>query len=447
MRRVSLFILALGLVSTAALLARPDKSQTLTPVAEPKFVVSLEAKNPWTSLTPNTAAGQFQFAVVSDRTGGHRAGVFSKAVQQINLLQPEFVMSVGDLIEGQSTAKGNIAEWDEFDGYVKQFAMPFFYCPGNHDAASTVKEKVYRERFGRDYYHFLYQNCLFIVLNSNGIDGVDAKGKPKYVWHKISEEQQKWLAGVLADNANVRWTFLFLHHPVWTKNNPKATGWPECERLLSGRKYNVFCGHVHNFRVYPRNGTNYYQLATTGGGSANRGIEYGEFDQCAWVTMKDSGPVIAHILLNGVLTHDLSPIESEETGVFKEPAPGSLAEVYGRVTLDGQPMPVGMQIIFTEIVANPEPDPSKPGQFKPGYSGNARLDADGNYVVHATRGARGLKPGRYAVSFTPARTLIDSGAKPVNPVPEAFHSAARTPLQITVCAGQRNQHDFALRSN
>src|SRR6476619_5408301 len=100
MRRVLLLVTALGFVTAAALisLARTDKSGD-APAADAKFVVQAEAKNPWTSLTPNTTADQFQFAIVSDRTGGHRAGVFSKAVQQVNLLQPEFVMSVGDLIE------------------------------------------------------------------------------------------------------------------------------------------------------------------------------------------------------------------------------------------------------------------------------------------------------------------------------------------------------------
>ena len=49
---------------------------------------------PWANLKLNNDADQFQFAVVTDRTGGHRANAVSQAVTQLNLLQPEFVVSV-----------------------------------------------------------------------------------------------------------------------------------------------------------------------------------------------------------------------------------------------------------------------------------------------------------------------------------------------------------------
>jgi len=58
--------------------------------------------------TPHTAKpfgggpDVFRFAIVADRTGQARPGVFEDAVEKLNLLQPDFVMSVGDLIEGHS---------------------------------------------------------------------------------------------------------------------------------------------------------------------------------------------------------------------------------------------------------------------------------------------------------------------------------------------------------
>src|SRR5215213_4534334 len=96
--------------------------------------------NPWTKLDLNNDPANFQFAIVTDRTGGHRAGVFEDAVTKLNLLQPEFVMSVGDLIEGFSKEpRGVDAMWDEFESFVAKLKMPFFYVPGNHDLSNTMQ--------------------------------------------------------------------------------------------------------------------------------------------------------------------------------------------------------------------------------------------------------------------------------------------------------------------
>src|SRR5207244_9916688 len=96
------------------------------------LVIAQEARNPWTRTDLNNDRDEFQFAIVSDRTGGHRSKIFSQAIARLNLLQPEFVVSVGDLIEGggNDTKRLN-TQWQEFDGYVAQLHMPFFYVPGN----------------------------------------------------------------------------------------------------------------------------------------------------------------------------------------------------------------------------------------------------------------------------------------------------------------------------
>src|SRR6266436_207461 len=99
--------------------------------------VDIEKRNPWTNLRWNNDPDTFHFAIVSDRTGGHRARIFSQAVDQLNLLQPSFVVSVGDLIEGYTKDKNVLAEqWKEMHGYVNKLQMPFFYVAGNHDVAN-----------------------------------------------------------------------------------------------------------------------------------------------------------------------------------------------------------------------------------------------------------------------------------------------------------------------
>src|SRR5207247_10126493 len=99
--------------------------------------VELEERNPWTNLHLNNDPADFRFAIVSDRTGGHRARIFSQAVEQLNLLQPEFVLCVGDLIEGKSDKVDALGdEWKEFQTYVARLQMPFFYLPGHHDLSN-----------------------------------------------------------------------------------------------------------------------------------------------------------------------------------------------------------------------------------------------------------------------------------------------------------------------
>ena len=297
MKRLGIFVLAVGVLTSAAFLSTARSERTgdaLSKTPEARFDVQVDdKKNPWTNLNANAGPETFQFLVVSDRTGGHRSGVFSRAVQQVNLLQPEFVMSVGDLIEGAPTAEANKKQWDEFDSYAKQFKMPFFYTPGNHDAQSPTKTDVWTERLGRRYYHFKYKNTLFIVMNSQDYEADDPKDPPKTgVALRVGKQQREYVEKALKDNKDVKWTFVFIHHPIWAGKANATNGWADTEKLLEDRKYTVFCGHVHRYQKYVRNGMNYYQLSTTGGSSALRGVEYGEFDQIGWVTMTKDGPVL-----------------------------------------------------------------------------------------------------------------------------------------------------------
>ena len=154
--------------------------------------------------------------------------------------------------------------------------MPFFLAvPGNHDMANAVEIEVWKERFGRRYYHFLYKDVLFLAVNSDDPSEDKAKGG-------VGPEQIEYIQKVLKENAKVRWTFVCTHKPLWTHDDLDKNGWLDMEKALRGRNYTVFAGHIHRYQKFVRQGMNYYQLATTGGGSKLRGVRYGEFDQIAW---------------------------------------------------------------------------------------------------------------------------------------------------------------------
>lgn len=280
-----------------------DHAASATPLRTIRVTQAPDGKvNPWNHLDFRNDPNAFQFAIVSDRAGGIRAGVFEKAVGKLNLLQPEFVMSVGDLIEGYSTDAADVnRQWDEFQGIIRGLEMPFFYVPGNHDHSNPVQAAIWRERFGLSHHSFVYRDVLFLCLNAQ--DGTT---------HRISEAQVQWVRDTLAAHPEVRWTLVFLHTPLWEEEYTDKSGWPAIEAALQGRKYTVFAGHYHDYLRRVRHDSRYYILATTGGGSALRGPAYGEFDQVAWVTMTNQGPLVANLLLDGIRTDDIRTPESRE---------------------------------------------------------------------------------------------------------------------------------------
>jgi len=252
---------------------------------------------PWTNLKLNNDPAKFQFAIVTDRTGGHRPGIFMDAVNKLNLLQPEFVMSVGDLIEGYTTDIPELnRQWDEFDSFVQQLEMPFFYLPGNHDITNQVMEDLWKKRLGSTYYHFVYKDVLFLMLNSE--DQRQGAGRGT-----ISEPQYNYIQQTLAKYPDVKWTLLFMHQPLWHQIDTKY--WQNVENLLAKRKHTVFVGHEHRYVKTDRNNGKYFVLATTGGYSPLRGTELGEFDHVVWVTMTKKGPIIANLQLDGILDEDI----------------------------------------------------------------------------------------------------------------------------------------------
>lgn len=243
---------------------------------------ALEGSKPWSAKPILDDPDRFHIAIMTDNTGGHRPGIWMKAVRRLNLMRPQFVMSVGDLIEGYSQDRQVVeGQWSEFLGFIEQMEMKFFFVAGNHDLTNPLMHEIWREHFGPEWYSFDYRGVHFMCLNSE--DPEDHMG----------DEQLAWIKQDLEDHANARWTLLFFHKPLWlTAERAKAAGnadptnWSRVEELLGARPHTVFAGHVHHYVQYDRRGMKYYHLGTTGGASPLRGIPYGEFDHVAWLTME-----------------------------------------------------------------------------------------------------------------------------------------------------------------
>jgi hypothetical protein len=173
--------------------------------------------------------------------------------------------------------------------------MPFFYVPGNHDISNPYMSEKWDDRFGENYYYFLYKNVLFLCLNSQEDNEYAGKSIDCF-----SDEQVKWVKNTLEKNKSVRWTFIFMHQPVWIDSKRIVALSKKLEPLLQDREYTFFTGHKHHYTKFIRHGKKYFILGPTGGESKLRGPEYGEIDEIAWVTVTNSGPIVANLDITGI---------------------------------------------------------------------------------------------------------------------------------------------------
>jgi hypothetical protein len=307
LKLLSLILVVLIFCSGILVAHEPDDGQDHDhpDTAVPKFpggivLPSLEGSRPWSDKPVLDDANRFSIAIMTDNTGGHRPGIWMKAVQRLNLLRPAFVMSIGDLIEGYAEDRAIIeTQWQEFLGFIDEMEMKFFFVAGNHDLKNPLMHTIWREHFGVEWYSFDYKGVHFVCLCSED---------PATV---IGEQQLAWLKADLDKHHDARWTLVFLHKPLWlvaeqalAAGLPDPTNWKKVETLLGTRKHSVFSGHVHHYVQYDRNGMKYYHLATTGGSSPLRGVPYGEFDHVTWLTMEADGPHVTHLLLDGIVPPD-----------------------------------------------------------------------------------------------------------------------------------------------
>ncbi|MGB0806319.1 MAG: metallophosphoesterase family protein [Salibacteraceae bacterium] len=277
---------------------------------------------PWTHQEFDNE--KFSFAIFGDLTGGERAGVFDVAISQLNILRPDFIINVGDLIEGDHKSLAELeSQFDNFDFRVKKAKAPVFYIGGNHDLTSAEMQNVWDKRYGKRYYHFIYKNALFLVLDSEdntpkrtaeilelrniAISRAKREGWgsfpeteyaqiPEQVGGNISKEQADYFVEVIKKYPSVTHTFLFVHKAPWKIDNP---GFLAMENALEGKDYTVFNGHVHAYEYEQRLGKDYIRLATTGGVQfPEKGLSA---DHVTWVTVDENGVDVANLLLQGIL--------------------------------------------------------------------------------------------------------------------------------------------------
>ena len=257
------------------------------------------------------AGASFSFVVLADRTvaGPNSLAVLAEAVSEVNLLGPDLVMNVGDMIPGYCDHDQWVSQMKDLRRVTDRLAMPWLPVAGNHDIYWTANkphpagehESDYEQYVGPLWYAMEHKGCWFIVLFSD--EGDPNTGKKDFSdpnAQVLSPRQTRWLQSVLAKAARARHIFVFLHQPRWTLGD-YGQDWPRVHRMLSRAGVSaVFAGH-HHFLSFDgrRDGVQYYRLGTTGG-EIDRNLEPDGFHSYFLVTVHPKDFSVAAIKVGSV---------------------------------------------------------------------------------------------------------------------------------------------------
>jgi hypothetical protein len=241
----------------------------------------------------------FSFAVFGDRTGGPAEGikVLRAAVTDVNIIGPDLVMTVGDLVQGYNTTPQWMAQALEFRGVMDKLNMPWFPVAGNHDIywrgpnrPALEHEGNYETFFGPLWYAFRHKDSWFYVLYTDEANPkTGERNFNKKECQTMSPEQFSWLSKTLQHTKDAKRVFIFLHHPRWL-GGAYGDDWERVHKLLAeaGNVDAVFAGHIHQMKYSGEtDGIEYFALATVGGSNYGDMPEAGFLHQFDLVTVRD----------------------------------------------------------------------------------------------------------------------------------------------------------------
>ncbi len=226
--------------------------------------------------------------VISDLNGSYGSIEYHRpvrrAVQLLLALEPDLVISTGDMVAGQRRPplKGPRIKkmWQRFHQEVTHPLMameiPFAVTPGNHDASFYktfhMERAIYKDEWlrrapdvhyiDRSGYPFNYAfsmgDALFISLDVTGVG-------------KLPDRQKRWLRHILERHApHYRHRIVFSHVPMWPFAHGRETEVTmdfALENILQSNRVDLYLsGHHHAYYPGFKDGIRYISQACLGGG-------------------------------------------------------------------------------------------------------------------------------------------------------------------------------------
>ncbi len=218
-----------------------------------------------------SVAEPFTFVQMCDTQLGmggydHDVKTFELAVEQINALEPDFVIICGDLIDETENDQAFV----DFKRIRDGFAMPCYSAPGNHDVSNNPTPALlerYRKAIGDDYYAVEHKGFTFVITNTQ-LWKAPVPGE--------TEKQDAWLRQTLKDAvAKDSPVFIAGHYPLFLKdptekeqyfNLPIETRATLLRLFLAHKVVGILTGHTHRIVENTYEGM---QLITSGTTSKN----------------------------------------------------------------------------------------------------------------------------------------------------------------------------------
>lgn len=193
--------------------------------------------------------------------------IFALLIQQINELQPDFVIHLGDVSD-----RGTAFELDRFDSLIAELEAPIVTVAGNHDTKS--RRKLFGERYVAPNpstelmdYSFDYGGVRFIILDNSE--------------YYLSKAQLEWLEQQLQTPKR---KIVAMHCPPdygrWKDLGGMYSPEPLMHLMKTYEVALVYCGHIHLHNSMKVAGTKYVISGCGGGTLSGRdlGVKAHGFD-------------------------------------------------------------------------------------------------------------------------------------------------------------------------
>ena len=242
------------------------------------------------------ALGPVRLAVLGDRTGGADDQQWARTIRAIALMEPDLVVSVGDLIEGYCDSAAAAGQWQAVMESLEPL-QPFgmVAAPGNHDVWDGASEALWTGVTGWP---------VEGVVRRLGVDFViwDTSREGRLTLELISR-----LDSLLAMTDAGGCAVVVTHKPLWSM--------AEADSALAGRFYDllrrrgadaVLTGHVHASACQRRDGVLLATMGPSGVRIGEPSLKAGIFTQFGWLTLGEGRPTFALIESQAVHSESLN---------------------------------------------------------------------------------------------------------------------------------------------